>query len=73
MRFVTLSFPDSGMAVQMHRLFAAAVRSQTWRDDPGLAADIMARLLTGEAGQELFIGAAEESALSLAGARSGAR
>lgn len=64
MRFVTLSFPDSGMAVQMHRLFAAAVRSQTWRDDPGLAADIMARLLTGEAGQELLIGAAEESALS---------
>jgi hypothetical protein len=64
MRFVTLSFPDSGMAVQMHRLFAAAVRSQTWRDDPGLAADIMGRLLTGEAGQELFIGAAEESALS---------
>ena len=63
-RFVTLSFPDSGMAVQMHRLFAAAVRSQTWRDDPGLAAGIVAHLLTGEAGQELFIGAAEESALS---------
>ena len=63
-RFVTLSFPDSGMAVEMHRLFAAAVRSQTWRDDPGLAADVIARLLTGEAGQELFIGAAEESALS---------
>jgi hypothetical protein len=63
-RFVTLSFPDSGMAVQMHRLFAGAVRSQTWRDDPGLAAGVIARLLTGEAGQELFIGAAEESALN---------
>ena len=63
-RFVTLSFPDTGMAVQMHRLFAAAVRSQTWRDDPGLAADVIGRLLTAEAGQELFIGAAEETALS---------
>ena len=58
------SFPDTGMAVQMHRLFAAAVRSQTWRDDPGLAADVIGRLLTAEAGQELFIGAAEETALS---------
>ncbi len=61
--FVTPDAADAGLAIQMHRLFAAAVRSQTWRDDPAAAADVIGRLLTDEKGRALFIDAADNSAL----------
>lgn len=64
LRFVTLSFPVTGTALLLHRLFAAAVREQTWRDEPGTAADVIGRLLTREQGQEIFLSAAEETALA---------
>jgi hypothetical protein len=49
-------------AVQMHRLFASAVREWTWENEPGTAADLIASLLTSEAGRELFLDAADTSA-----------
>lgn len=61
---------DGGAAVGgnagllMHRLFAAAVRAQTWRDEPGGAADSIGRLLTTEEGRWLFITAADDQALA---------
>jgi hypothetical protein len=48
----------------MHRRFAAAVRHQTWRDDQAAAADVISRLLTDERGRQLFIDAADGSALA---------
>lgn len=48
----------------MHRLFAAAVREQTWRDQPGAAADAIARLLTTEHGRWIFITAADDTTLA---------
>ena len=50
-------------AVQMHRLFAAAVREWTWENEPETAADLVASLLTSEAGRGLFLDAADTSAL----------
>ena len=49
----------------MHRLFAAAVRHQTWADEPDAAADAIGRLLTTDEGRWLFIAAADASALAL--------
>lgn len=61
--FVSPSRGDGQLAVQMHRLFAAAVRAQTWRDNPAMAAAVIGRLLgTGE-GRLIFIGAADSKAL----------
>ena len=53
-----------GPGLLMHRLFAAAVREQTWRDEPGAAAESIDRLLTTEEGRWLFITAADDSALA---------
>lgn len=61
--FVTPDSADTGLAIQMHRLFAAAVRNQTWRDDPAAAADVISRLLTDGKGRAIFIDAADNSAL----------
>jgi hypothetical protein len=63
MRFVTPD-PAGGLAIQMHRLFAAAVRSQTWREDPVASADVIGRLLTSEPGRKILIDAADNSALA---------
>jgi hypothetical protein len=62
-RFVTSSYAKVRPAVQMHRLFAAAVRDQTWRDAPATAADVITRLLTDENGRRSFIDAADSTAL----------
>ena len=64
-RFVTPGPAEGGLAVQMHRLFAEAVRRQTWRDDRAAAADVIGRLLTHEPGRQIFIDAADNSALTL--------
>jgi hypothetical protein len=64
MRFLTRS-PGSGGAIQMHRLFAQAVRAQAWRDAPATAAAVIARLMTDDRARLLFIGAADTSALRL--------
>lgn len=55
--------PETGDAIQMHRLFAAAVRGQVRRDDPAAAAEVVDRLVTSEAGRWLFIDAADDTAL----------
>lgn len=64
LHFAIPSFPQSGTALLMHRLFAAAVREQTWRDHPSMAGDVINRLLTSEPGQAFFIGASDETALA---------
>jgi hypothetical protein len=64
MRFLTRS-PGAGDTIQMHRLFAQAVREQTWRDAPAAAAAVIARLMTDDRARLLFIGAADTSALRL--------
>ena len=64
MRFLTRS-PGSGDTIQMHRLFARAVREQTWRDVPAMAAAVIARLMTDDPARLLFIDAADTSALRL--------
>lgn len=64
---VCLAVPSDsgdGIAVGMHRLFARAIREQTWRDDPAAAADAIERLTTSDAGQRFFSDAAEETALA---------
>lgn len=79
LRFVTSTLPDppvavseqgalstpvaAGPAIQMHRLFAAAVREQTWTADQNLAAAMIERLLTNERGRRVFIDAADSTAL----------
>jgi CHAT domain len=63
LRLVTPSDSGSGTAVGMHRLFAQAIRTQTWRDAPWVAGDIVGQLMTSDAGQRFFIDAAEETAL----------
>ncbi|MGH3422611.1 MAG: hypothetical protein ACRDOD_23805, partial [Streptosporangiaceae bacterium] len=47
----------------MHRLFARAIRDQTWRDAPAVAAEVIRRLVTGELARDLFTGAADTTAL----------
>ena len=54
---------SGGLGLLMHRLFATAVRQQTWLDVPNAAADSIARLLTTTEGRWLFITAADVSAL----------
>ena len=54
---------DRNRAIQMHRLFAAAVRSWTWENDPVAAARAIDRLLTTEEGQGFFTDAADTTAL----------
>jgi hypothetical protein len=63
LRLATPSDSGSGTAIGMHRLFAQAIRTQTWRDAPGVAGDIIGQLVTSDAGQRFFIDAAEETAL----------
>jgi hypothetical protein len=63
LRFVTEFFPDSGRAIQMHRLFAATVRDQTWAEAPESAAEAIAALLTCDQGRRFFIDAADSTAL----------
>ncbi len=53
-----------GAGLLMHRLFAAAVRDETWRDDPGAAAEAISGALTTDQGRWLFISAADDSALA---------
>jgi len=78
LRFVTSTLPDARiaaavpdagaatprdvLAIQMHRLFATAVRKQTWEDE-FLAADVIEGLLTNDRGRQLFIDAADSTAL----------
>jgi hypothetical protein len=61
--FVSPSRNDGRLAVQLHRLFAAAVRDQVWRDNPAMAAGIVTRLLRTEEGRRIFIEAADSTAL----------
>jgi hypothetical protein len=66
LRFVTPSGPATvgeSRAIQMHRLFAEAVRTSTWSHDPAAAAWAIDRLLTTDEGQGFFIGAADTTAL----------
>jgi hypothetical protein len=67
--FVTLSSTarssgPASLSVLMHRMFAAAVREQTWGEDPAAAADTISRLLTTPEGRECFTFAAETDALA---------
>jgi hypothetical protein len=67
LRFVTPSGPaavDGSRAIQMHRLFAAAVRTSTWSHEPAAAAWAIDRLLTTEEGQKFFLEAADTTALT---------
>jgi len=57
--------PEAGPAIQMHRLFAAAVREQTWEEDQNLAATTIQRLLSHGRGRRLFTDAADSAALEL--------
>jgi hypothetical protein len=50
--------------IQLHRLFAEAVRSQTWRDEPVVAAATIEALLTNPKGRAFFINAPDSTALS---------
>lgn len=61
--FATPSSAEARPALSMHRLFANAVREQTWCDDPILAAETIGRLVRDEKGQQLFIAAADSTAL----------
>lgn len=61
--FVSSSRDGDRLMIQLHRLFAAAVRRQTWRDNPAMAADIIYRLITAEAGRRIFIEATDSRAL----------
>jgi hypothetical protein len=54
----------AGDGLHMHRLFAAAVREQTWRDEPVAAAESVGRLLATDEGRWLFITAADSTALA---------
>jgi hypothetical protein len=62
--FVSPSRGDGRLAVQMHRLFAAAVQAQTWRDNPTMATDVISRLLGTKAGRQILISAADSKALT---------
>jgi hypothetical protein len=63
--FVSPSYSQGQLMIQMHRLFAAAVRHQVWRDNPAMAADMISRLLSDRnTGRGLFIEAADSKALS---------
>jgi hypothetical protein len=44
--FVSPSYPQGQLMIQMHRLFAAAARRQVWHDNPAMAADMISRLLS---------------------------
>ncbi len=61
--FVSPSFNAGRLTVQMHRLFAAAVRRQTWHDNPEMAIGVISRLLSAEQGRATFIAAADSKAL----------
>ncbi len=62
--FVSPSYPQGQLMIQMHRLFAAAVRRQVWRDNPAMAAEMISRLLSNKkTGRGLFIEAADGKAL----------
>jgi hypothetical protein len=61
--FVSPSRSGGRLEIQMHRLFAAAVRRQTWRDNPAMAAHIISRLLGAGEGRQIFIGGADSTAL----------
>jgi hypothetical protein len=64
--FVTRSYADGQQMLWMHRLFAAAIRRQTWNDSPAVAAGTISRLLTDtEQGRRIFITASDSSMLSL--------
>jgi hypothetical protein len=58
---------DGSQALLMHRLFAAAVREQTWTDEPGAAAGAIGRLLGTGHGRWLLITAADSTALTRLG------
>jgi hypothetical protein len=57
------NFTDSP-AIQMHRLIAAAIRGQTWSDDPATAAEIGMSLVRTDAGRSLFTDASDSTALT---------
>ena len=62
--FVSASYPQGQLMIQMHRLFAAAVRRQVWHDNPARAAAMISRLLSDRiTGRGLFIEAADSKAL----------
>ncbi len=63
--FLNLTEAGGLRAVQMHRLFSEAVRSQTWRDDPTVARATVKGLLTQPAGRKLFVDAADSTTLLL--------
>ena len=64
LRLAAPSDSGGGIAISMHRLFARAIREQTWRDDPAAAAGTIEQLMTSGAGRRFFIDAAEETALA---------
>jgi hypothetical protein len=66
LRFATPASSVAGQAsqaIQMHRLLAAAVREWTWANEPATAARLIDSLLTSDEGRDLFIGAADTTAL----------
>jgi len=66
LRFATPAGAVDGQgnqAVQLHRLLSAAVRDWTWANEPATAACLIDALLTSEEGRDLFIGAADTTAL----------
>ncbi len=51
-------------AIAMHSLIAHAIREQTWQDDPAVATEITQSLVRSDAGQALFVEAADGTALA---------
>ena len=51
-------------AIVMHPLIAHAIREQTWRDDPAVAAEIGQSLVRSDACRALFVEAADGTALA---------
>lgn len=49
--------------VRLHRLFAEAVRDQTWTDEPTIAAETVHAVLTGEWGRRVLLDSSDQTAL----------
>lgn len=49
--------------VRLHRLFAEAVRDQTWTDEPAIAAGTIRTVLTGEWGRRVLLDSSDQTAL----------
>jgi tetratricopeptide (TPR) repeat protein len=49
--------------IRLHRLFAEAIRDQTWSDEPAIAAQTIHTVLTGDWGRRVLLDASDQTAL----------